>query len=76
MLANYLREAMRKAHYQMLEDDGTFYAEIPGFQGVLSNAASPEECRTRLEQVLEEWVLLRVSRDLPLPGKLSSRRPC
>ncbi len=75
MLRNYIREAMRKAHYEILEDDGTFYGEIPGFQGVLSNATSLEECREQLEQVLEEWVLFRVSRNLPLPEVAGSTSP-
>ena len=24
---------MRRAHYEIVEDDGSFYAEIPGFDG-------------------------------------------
>jgi predicted RNase H-like HicB family nuclease len=67
MLTKYIQAAMRKAKYEILPDDGTFYAEIPGFQGVYANAATLEECREELEEVLEEWILLRVSRNLPLP---------
>lgn len=67
MLREYISEAMRGAHYEILEDDGSFYGEIPGFQGVLANAPSLEACREQLEEVLEEWVLLRVSRNLDLP---------
>ncbi len=67
MLTRYVREAMRRARYEMLEDDGTFYGEIPGFQGVFANARTLEQCREHLEEVLEEWLLFRVSRNLPLP---------
>ncbi|NOZ00287.1 MAG: type II toxin-antitoxin system HicB family antitoxin, partial [Deltaproteobacteria bacterium] len=28
---------------------------------------SLEDCRDELEEVLEEWILLRVARNLPLP---------
>ncbi len=68
MLREYMRAAMRKAHYEILQDDHTFYGEIPGLDGVYANAATLEECRDELEEVLEEWVLFRVSRNLELPA--------
>ena len=58
---------MRQARYEILPEDGTFYGEIPGFAGVWANAKTLEGCREELEEVLEEWVLLGVSRNLPLP---------
>jgi predicted RNase H-like HicB family nuclease len=67
MLTNYIRAAMRQARYEILPDDGTFYGEIPGFAGVYANADTLEACREELEEVLEEWILFRVSRQLPLP---------
>lgn len=67
MLTKYMRAAMCHARYEILQDDGTFYAEIPGFDGVYANAPTLEACREELEEVLEEWILLRVSRNLPLP---------
>ncbi|MBI1955638.1 MAG: type II toxin-antitoxin system HicB family antitoxin [Acidobacteria bacterium] len=67
MLRNYMQAAMRQAKYEILPDDGSFYGEIPGFAGVWANAKTLEGCREELEEVLEEWVLLGVSRNLPLP---------
>jgi predicted RNase H-like HicB family nuclease len=67
MLTRYIRAAMHQARYEILSDDGTFYGEIPGFQGVYANAKTLEACREELEEVLEEWILLRVSKNLPLP---------
>jgi predicted RNase H-like HicB family nuclease len=67
MLAGYIRAAMSKAKYEILSDDGSFYGEVPGFDGVYSNADTLEACRDELEEVLEEWILFRVSRSLPLP---------
>jgi len=67
MLTSYIRAAMRKAKYEILADDGTFYGEIPDFQGVYADAETLEGCRDELEEVLEEWILFRVSRNLPLP---------
>ena len=67
MLTGYIRAVMRRARYEILPDDGTFYGEIPGFDGVYANTATLEACREELEEVLEEWILFRVSRNLPLP---------
>jgi predicted RNase H-like HicB family nuclease len=67
MLVQYLRAAMHPARYEILEDDGSFFGEIPECRGVHANACTLEECRETLEEVLEEWILLRASRDLPLP---------
>jgi predicted RNase H-like HicB family nuclease len=67
MLTDYMRAAMRQAHYEILQDDGTFYGEIPGFDGVWANAETLERCREELEEVLEGWIVLSLSRNLPLP---------
>lgn len=67
MLSQYIQAAMRKAKYEILEDDGSYYGEIPGFQGVMGNAENLEDCRTQLEEVLEEWLFFRISRNLELP---------
>jgi len=63
----YAHTAMKKARYEILPDDGTFYAEIPGFDGVYANSGTLESCRDELEEVLEEWILLRIRLNLPLP---------
>ena len=67
MLRDYLSAALKRAHYEILSDDGSFYGEIPGLEGVYANAGTLEACRDELEEVLEEWVLFRVSQDLPVP---------
>lgn len=68
MLLKYLDAALRRAQYDLLKDDGSFYGEIPGFDGVYANAPSLEDCRVELEEVLEEWILFRVYKNLPLPA--------
>jgi predicted RNase H-like HicB family nuclease len=67
MLSQYIQAAMRKAKYEILEDDGSYYGEIPGFQGVMGNAETLEECREQLQEVLEEWILFHLSDNTPLP---------
>jgi predicted RNase H-like HicB family nuclease len=54
------------------------YGEISGFQGVWANAPSLEACREELREVLESWILYRVSEHLSLPevdGTTLSIRP-
>lgn len=67
MLSRYIQAAMRQAKYEILSDDGSFYGEIPDFQGVYANAETLEDCREELAEVLEEWIFFRLSDNLPLP---------
>jgi len=67
VLTEYVEAAMRKAKYEILCDDNTFYGCIPGFDGVYANAEDLETCRRELREVLEEWILLSIFRHLPLP---------
>jgi predicted RNase H-like HicB family nuclease len=66
MIRQYVDEALRRAHYDKLED-GTFCAEIADLQGVLAAGKTLEECRDQLAEVVEEWVLVRVARGLTVP---------
>ena len=67
MLTEYIRAAMHRAVYEILSD-GTYYGEVPSFQGVYSNAASLEECRSQLQEVLEGCIVWgwRLGRRLPV----------
>ena len=58
---------MRRANYEILPDDGTYYGEIPGFPGVYANADTLEACREEFEEVLEDWILLGVYEHHELP---------
>ena len=61
MLTSYIRAAMRQARYEIVEDDSSFYGEIPAIPGVWANAKTLEACREELESVLEGWVLLSIA---------------
>lgn len=67
MVSEYLGAALSKAHYEILAENGSYYGEIPGFEGVYANTPTLEACREELREVLEEWVLVRVSQGLTLP---------
>jgi predicted RNase H-like HicB family nuclease len=57
MLFEYAQKAIEKAVYKRL-DNGTWFAEIPGFPGVWANGRTVEACRKELWGVLEEWIIL------------------
>lgn len=66
MLTQYIQSAMNLAKYEILEDK-TFYGEIPGFEGLYANEDSLEKCRQELEVTLEDWLLLSLNKNLPIP---------
>jgi predicted RNase H-like HicB family nuclease len=67
MLTRYVEAALRRAQYEILQEPRTYYGEIPGCRGVYATAGSLEACRTALAEVLEDWILLRIHKHLPLP---------
>jgi predicted RNase H-like HicB family nuclease len=67
MLLEYVQAALRHAKYEILPDDGSYYGEIPQCNGVYANAETLEDCREQLREVLEEWLLFRIHRNLSLP---------
>jgi predicted RNase H-like HicB family nuclease len=66
MLSEYIQKALEKARYKVLED-GTWFAEIPDFEGVWANAGTVEACRHELQEVLEEWLMLKIRDHDPIP---------
>jgi predicted RNase H-like HicB family nuclease len=67
MLLEYIQAALRHAKYEILPDDGTYYGEVPECNGVYANAEVLEDCREELREVMEEWVLFRIHKNLQLP---------
>ena len=59
MLVEYVQGAIETARYKKIED-GSGFAEIPGFEGVWANGNTVEECRKELIEVLEEWLVLKI----------------
>ena len=76
MLSAYISKKLTSAQYKLLKD-GTYFGEIPGLRGVWANASNLEACRKDLQEVLEEWVLLKVHNREAVPGlplKLDQRQ--
>ena len=66
MFSEYVEHAMRHARYDLLED-GSYFGEIPGFDGLWADASTRDECVQELKSVLEDWSLLHVADHTPLP---------
>ncbi len=67
MLNEFITKKMREAEYKLLED-GNYFGEIPGLKGVWANAKNLEDCRTELEEVLEDWLFLKIRSNEEIPG--------
>ena len=67
MTTRYVARTLQRAQYRVLED-GTFTATVRGLRGVIGTGATIEACRADLTEVIEEWVLVRVSRGLAIPA--------
>ena len=67
MLASYIDKAMEHAVYEIIEDDGFYWREIPGLQGVWARHETLEECRRELREALSDWIALRLRLGLPIP---------
>jgi len=53
----YVKEAMRRAEYERMED-GSCFASIPGFVGLWGSGRNVEDARDDLFTALEGWLLV------------------
>ena len=67
MITEYIQAAMKMARYEFLPNDKVYYGEIKDFKGVYATSKNLEDCREELREVLEEWILLSVRENLPMP---------
>ena len=67
MLTDYIKAAMRHAHYEYWDDDKVFFGKIPQLEGVLTTGKTLEDCREELEEIVEDWLLLSLRKNLPIP---------
>jgi len=67
MLANYIDQAMELATYEMIEDDQTYWGEVPPLEGVWANHSTLEGCRRELREALSDWIALRLRLGLEIP---------
>ncbi|RJO62554.1 MAG: type II toxin-antitoxin system HicB family antitoxin [Dehalococcoidia bacterium] len=66
MLTEYIQAAIDSINWKVM-DDGSFYAEIP-LLGLHINNAHLEECQCRIREMLEEHIVVSLSRHSTLPA--------
>lgn len=73
MLAHYLDTAMEMATYEIVEDDGSYWGEIPGFQGVWAKEKTLPACQRELREALSDRIALclRLGLEIPELGRLN-----
>ena len=67
MIQEYIERALAKARYEMIDDEEPYYGEVPELRGVWATGKSSEEWRAKLAEVIDGWLLISMSRGLPIP---------
>lgn len=65
-LSGYIHIALERAKYKILED-GSYYGQIPGVKGVWAEGKNLEACRKELQEVLEDWIVIKLRDGDTLP---------
>lgn len=75
MIRRYIAEAIRRATYELIDDAEPYFGRIRGCRGVWARGKTLEQCRENLEEVLDGWLYVRLSRGLAIPplGKVRIR---
>ncbi|WP_440948301.1 type II toxin-antitoxin system HicB family antitoxin [Methanosarcina sp. T3] len=68
MLIRYIHAAFERAQYKIIDDEEPYYGEVPELEGLWATGKTLEECRRNLEEVIDEWIVIRLRNGLHLPG--------
>lgn len=66
MFSEYVNQALKHAEYEKLED-GTWYGEVPDLKYTWANAPTLEECRQRLKDEVEDWLVFAIAHHHSIP---------
>lgn len=66
-MSQYIYKKLKQAKYKLLKDK-SYFGEISGLRGVWAEAKDLESCREQLQEVLEDWVLLKIQAGEKIPG--------
>ena len=67
MLTEYIEEALKRAKYEIIDDEDPYYGEVPELKGVWASNKTLEECREKLKEVIEGWLILSIKKGLSIP---------
>ena len=67
MITEYIDEALKRARYEIIDDEEPYYGEVRELRGVWATGKTLEECRGNLKDVIEGWILLSARKRLAVP---------
>jgi len=68
MIYEYTNAALDRARYEKIRDKkNPYYGSVPGLRGVWATGKTLEECRKRLLDVVDGWIVVRLKRGLHIP---------
>jgi predicted RNase H-like HicB family nuclease len=67
MITEYISAALGRAKYEFIEDEESFYGEVPELKGVWATGKTLEECRNNLAEVIDGWLVVRLKKGLTIP---------
>ncbi len=67
MIIEYIEAALSKARYEIIGDEEPYYGEVPELEGVWATGKTLEECRKKLAEVIDGWIVVRLREGLPIP---------
>ena len=67
MLTQFINAAIERARFEWLDEEQIYCGEFPELPGVWAAASTVEECRVELQDVVEDWVALGLSRNSHIP---------
>jgi len=75
MFQEFLTSCLNKAKYELIDEGKTYYGEVFSLKGVWATGKTLEQCRRNLLETIEGWTLLRLKKNLPIPGfKIATKK--
>jgi predicted RNase H-like HicB family nuclease len=71
MIVEYIEAALARANYEIIRDEEPYYGEVHELKGVWATGKTLEECRKKLAEVIEGWIIIRLKKGLPIPPHTS-----
>lgn len=68
MFTQYVAAVMAKAKIEKIDDPLPYFASLPSFKGVWAQGRTKKEALGELQEVLEEWLLLKVRKQQFVPS--------
>ncbi len=67
MIREYIDTALKCAHYEIIDDEDPYYGEVRELPGVWAAGKTLEECRQKLAETIDGWILIRISHGISIP---------